>query len=461
MKLQDLALSRYHFCARETLKNDEDFLWKKFESLLLETVKKIGGLENTSQKSIERKTSKSGYFVPIITSRESSKKDDESGIVFYNEFYRTLNSGIFLDVYILQEWIGLAEQITDVSQLLNVSEKLKPQIWDYAKLESELPTECFCYFTEFPESASETKEIFTKLLETENFLAVELDYAHFAICFADEKAVAVIISKNFAEAKAKNKATKLFDELLREYFLSYAKVVFETKNIKSLNAKPARQILLEYLDWFEENQPKSLSEVESANRDLTKYRVDLAEKIKAIEVHLHTIEINIGNAEKILDNPLLQQKKDDLRRMLIKPLEFQAEQIKVDLTYLNIYEEKARIIGEEIANLSNLQAGIYGRKLAWLFGTLTLIGALQLFPEFQNWQLLWAKIAILAAIVFTPILILFGRDIKDKFSDSSKDKFQPTENKQIAEQNARGELPPMSAQDEIVQMTKEKKTENK
>jgi len=194
MKLEDLALSRYRFCAKKTLNDDENFLWKKFESLLFETVGKIGGLENTSQKSIEQKTSKSGYFVPIITSKKSSKKDDKSNIVHYNGFYRTLISGIFLDVYVLQEWIGLAGEIPDVSQLPTTAEKLKKQIYLYTRIESELPAECFCYFTEFPESASETKEIFTKLLETEKFLAVELDYAHFAICFADEKAVAVIIS---------------------------------------------------------------------------------------------------------------------------------------------------------------------------------------------------------------------------------------------------------------------------
>jgi len=127
MNTQDLALSRYRFCARKTLKDDEEFLWKKFKNLLHETVGKIGGLENTSQKSIERKTSQIGYFVPVITSHENSKNDD-SGIVFYNGFYRTLISGIFLDVYVLQEWIGLAEPFTDVSRLSTTVEKLKPQI---------------------------------------------------------------------------------------------------------------------------------------------------------------------------------------------------------------------------------------------------------------------------------------------------------------------------------------------
>lgn len=457
MNLQDLALNRYRFCSRKTLKDDENFLWEEFETLLNKVVEEIGGLGNTSQKKIERKTLKSGYFVPILI----SKNDKGSDIVFFNEFHRTLISGIFLDVYTLQQSIGLEGEITKVSQLSTKAEKLKEQICRYSKIESELPAECFCYFTEFPDSDTDTKEIFTKLFETENFSAVELDYAHFAFDFADEKAVAVIISKNFANAEAKDKATKLFDELLREYFLSFAKVAFETKNIQSINAKSARQILVKYLDWFEKNQPKSLSEIESATRDLTKYRVDLAEKVKAVEVHLHTIEINIGNAEKILDNPLLRQKKDDLRRMMIKPLALQAEQIRVDLIYLNIDEEKAKIIGEEIANLSNLQAGIYGRKLAWLFGLLTLIGALQLFPEFQNWQNLWAKIAILVTIIFTPILILFGRDIKDRIFNTSKDKFQPIENKKIAGQKAKGKLPPMSAQDEIAQMGKEKEIKNK
>lgn len=420
MKLQDLALSRYRFCARKTLKDDENVLWEQFDKLLSETVREIGGIENTSQKPIERKASKRGYFVPIIISKKSSKTDDESDIVFHDGFYRTLISGIFLDVYVLQQWIGLTGEFTDTSQLPATAKKLKKQTLKYTKIESELPAECFCYFTEFPNFSADAEQIFSTLLETENFFAVEFDYAHFAVDFADEKTVAVIISKNFAGAEAKKKATKLFNELLREYFLSLAKIDFETKNIKSLDAKSARQTLLDYLDGVKEKHPTTLREIENANRILTKNRVELAEKVKAIEVHLHTIEVNIENAERILDNPLLRQKKDDLRRMLIKPLELQAEQIKVDLTYLNIDEEKAKIIGEAIANLSNLQAGVWGRKLAWLFGLLSLIGALQLFPEFQNWhvddeQKLWKKIVILVTIIFvSSILIFFGRDIKHK-----------------------------------------------
>lgn len=436
MKLQDLALSRYRFCARKTLKDDEEILWTAFADLLSENVKEIGGLENTTQKNIERKTPKSGHFVPILTSNDNSQ-NGQSAVVFHDGFYRTLTAGIFLDVYILQKWIGLSQKFANISQLLKASEKLKPQIYEFTKLESELPAECFCYFTEFTSSNFDPTKIFSALLETENFSAVELDYAHFAFNFSDEKTVAVIISKNFAETEAKEKATKFFDELLREYFLSLAKVAFETQNIRNLKAQAARQILLEYLDWFEKNPPKTLSEIENANRDLTKYRVDLAEKIKAVEIHLHTIEINIRNSEKILDNSLLRQKKDELRQILISPLELQAEQVKADLTYLNIYEEKAKLIGEEIANLSNLQAGIYGRKLAWLFGLMALIGAFQLFPEFQNWGNYWLKIAILAVIILTPIFTLFGREIKDAIFNPSKNTFQPlfTKKSEMAENN--------------------------
>lgn len=430
MKLQDLALSRYRFCARKTLKDAEETLWEDFAHLLSENVKNIGGFENTSQKKLERKVPKSGHFVPLLTSADNSK-DSQSAVVLHNEFYRTLSAGIFLDVYVLQEWIGVSQKFTNISQLLKAAEKLKPQIWNYEKPDSELPAECFCYFTEFTESTFEPAIILSALLETDNFSAIELDFAHFAISFDDEKTVAAIISKNFAEPQAKQKASKMFDELLREYFLSSAKVVFEAQNIKNLEAKSTRQVLLEYLDWFEKNPPKTLSEIEKANRDLTKYRVNLAEKIKAVEIHLHTIEINIRNAEKILDNSLLRQKKDDLRQILIVPLGLQAEQIRADLTYLNIYEEKAKIIGEEIANLANLQAGIYGRKLAWLFGLLALIGAFQLFPEFQNWENYWLKIVILAVTIFTPILIMFGREIKDGIFNSSKNTFQPIEHKRL------------------------------
>lgn len=436
MKIQDLALSSYRFCARKTLKDDEAILWDDFAGLLSENVKKIGGLENTTQKTIEQKTPKSGHFVPILNSTDNSS-NEQSAVVFHDGFYRTLTAGIFLDVYVLQEWAGLSQKYANISQLLKASEKLKSQIGDYTKLESELPAECFCYFTEFTSSNFDPAKIFSALLETDNFSAVEVDYAQFAFSFSDEKTVAVIISKNFAETEAKEKSTKFFDELLREYFLSFAKVAFEIQNIRNLKAQSARQVLLEYLDWFEKNPPKTLSEIENANRDLTRYRVDLAEKIKAVEIHLHTIGINIRNAEKILDNSLLQQKKDELRQILISPLDLQAEQIKADLTYLNIYEEKAKLIGEEIANLSNLQAGIYGRKLAWLFGLMALIGAFQLFPEFQNWGNYGLKIAILAVIILTPILILFGREIKDAIFNPSKNTFQPlfTKKSEIAENN--------------------------
>lgn len=457
MKLKDLALSRYRFCARKTLKNNEDFLWEKFSRLLREKVNSIGGSENTLQKKIERKSPQSGYFVPLINSKDSS--NEESGVVFYQGFYRTLISGIFLDVYILQEWIGLSKQFTTVSQLSKTADKLDPQFNSETKIESELPAECFCYFSEFPEAGLIDRKIFFTLLKTENFFAVELDYAHFAVSFAGERATAVIISKNFAAPEAKQNATKLFDELLREYFLSFAKVIFETNNIKALNAQSARQILLEYLDWYKANPPRSLREIEEANRDLTRYRVDLAEGVKSTEVHLHTMEINIGNAERVLDNPLLRPKKEVLGEILIKPLKLQAEQIRVDLTYLDIYEEKAKIVGEEIANLSNLQAGIWGRKMTWLFGLLSLLGAFQLFSDFQNWSNLWAKTAILATIIFIPILIIFGRDIKNRFINSSKEKFQPTVNKQLSP-NIKKTLPP-PAQIEPVQKIKKKVIKNK
>lgn len=454
MKLEDLALTRYRFCARNTLLDDETTLTDEFEKLLFESVQEIGGKENTSEKTsqklINRKAAKIGHFVPIIV----SKNDKGSDIVFFNEFHRTLISGIYLDVYTLQNSVGVAGELTDIFQISTKVETLKKQIGNHS--ETPLPAECFCYFTEFPESNTETEEILSTLLKTENFSAVEFDYAHFAIDFTERKAVAVIISKNFAEPEAKKKATKLYDELLREYFLSYAKVVFETDNIKRLDAKFARQTLLLYLAWIEKNPPISLSEIESANRELTKYRVDLAEKVKAVEVHLHTIEINIGNAEKVLDNPLLRQKKDDLRRILINPLQLQAEQIKVDSTYLTIYEEKARIIGEEIANLSNLQAGTWGRKLAWLFGSLTLIGALQLFPEFYKELLLWARILILATIIFIPILILFGRDIKHKI-----EKIYEQLRQKIKAKKAKGEFSAMSGQDGTEPMNREREIENK
>ncbi len=67
MKLNDLQLSRYRFCAEKTRNDDEDFLWKSLSQNLKWQSRKSAGLDNTSQKS--QKKSNARKPKPVILSR--------------------------------------------------------------------------------------------------------------------------------------------------------------------------------------------------------------------------------------------------------------------------------------------------------------------------------------------------------------------------------------------------------
>lgn len=486
IKLKDLQLSRYRFFLYQDFEGDEKKLvnfWNSFESVLKDAVERIGGFVNTAQGKIERKFAKSGFFVPII----SHKVDGDNGYVFHENFYRTLDSGILHDVYSLQGWVGISEAFTDADKIKQETEKLEIEVNKSTKFEGEIPQEnkkietednkpkkieeefplnCYCFWSEIEKKRDidelGIKEIFTLLLKTENYKQIELDFAHFAfsVDFDERKAVAAILVKNYAPQEPKSKAVILLDILLHEYFLSLVKVDSESTIISELGTIETRKELIKNLDKYKTYQLKTLSEIETTNRELNDLRADLGEKIKQSEAHLHTIDINIDNAKEVLKNEFLVDKYDQFSEILIAPMVSVSNQKKADLTYHKIYEEKGKVIAEEVANLTNLQSSIYSRKLAWLFGLLALVGVLQLFEEFQSYTL-WERIAILIAVVVLPMIALFWRDIwlgiKSLFRKIRR-KLKATEIKQISTTNSK-QLSSMSAEFEISQtkeMVKEK-----
>ena len=408
MKLKDIEITRYSSFANHTVSQNQEILWQKFADVLKTSVKtlskdgKSDGFENTIEKKLTKRFAKKGYFIRIIKSGTN-----ENSYIKFDDFERKLESGIFLDVYLLNESVyKKGEPEMDLNNLKGLLPK-------HTQIESKLPTDCYCYFVESKKPEADKKEIFTKLLDWdfEEQFEVDLGHSFFAINLLDENAVAVVIPRDIEKTPKHDSATKLYGEILQEYFLSYAKVAHEIASIKKLKAKEAGEVLICFLGWLEERpRTKTLSQIEYANHQLSTYRADLAVKINRIEIHIHTIEINMGNAVKVLNYEILKTKKDELNQVLIKPLQYELDQIKTDLSYLKLYDEKAKIQGEEITNLSNLQAGIYGRKLAYYFGFLSLIGILQFFKGVENWQDT-TKILIFVAIILIPVLILFGRDI--------------------------------------------------
>lgn len=443
MKLNDLELNRYDFFARATQhNNDEEELWEQFKSRLESTVESIGGWENTSQKHLARPISRPGYFVPIATTKQGT-----SELVFHDGYFRKLISGVFLDVYVLQERIGLEASFERADRLSEVAQLIKVRLPQHSIASTQFPTECLCYFTESKEELGNPHEIIELLLGTDDFHQIELRHAFFGITIEEERADAVIISKTFEGREAKDKASKMFDVLLREYFLSFAKVVNEVESIERQNVLSSRKRLADYIHFLDRHHPETLAEIEKANQVLSGCQAELAEQTQKVEAHLHTIAVNVGNAERLLDNSLWREKREELHQALIKPLQYKIEQLKANLTYARISEDLGRIKGEEIANETNLKSASYGRKLAWIFGSLTLIGALQLFPTFVNWDETFVKALLLGLIILIPIWVAFAEDIRSYFFARDNEAFEPTENE--LPQRLRRELPPKSVGGEI------------
>lgn len=468
MNIKDIELTRYRSFASYTLSQKKTELWSGFAKILelsatFLSVGETKGLDNTVEKEIKKKPHKKGKFVRILKSGTP-----EDSYIKFSDFERRILAGTFLDCYLLNESVY---KKNEPQSLKDIAQELVGKLPVHPQLPAKLPADCFCYFVESAQPDLDKDEIFAQLL-SKKYKETDLDHSYFAISLEDKQAVAVIIPKGVAKTTAHSSATQLFGEVIQEYFLAFAKVANESAAIGILKSVETRTILTDFLDWLEKHPPKTLSEIEYANRELAKYRADLAANIVDAESHIHTIEINIRNAEDVLNYNILKEKKKELAEILIKPLQHQLEQIKANLDYLKLYDNKAKINVEEITNLSNLQAGIYGRKLAWFFGLLTLIGTLQLFKNFTDWisleQLNWGgwevtliKILILAVIILLPCLVIFRIDIKE-FLSSSNYEFEPerqdnietdeteieTENKSIIENKPQDKMPPAPAQTE-------------
>jgi len=462
MRLMDLEFNCYHFYARKTqFNNEESSLWKEFEPHLQSAVDKIGGIRNISQETIVNPTPRHGFFVPIATSQRG-----QSEFIEIDGYHRKLISGVYLDVYIIQERVAVEAEIQSLETLRETTADLVSKLPQNPESSIRYAAESFCYFSELEQIDEQPGEIFEELLKTKDYGHVELSHCFYAIILGENRADAVILSKNYAGQEAKNNASKMLDVLLQEYFLSFAKIVNEVISIDEVGASSTRENLTVYLYELAEKPPKTLSAIEKANRKLSQLRAELAGQIQTIESHLHTILINIRNAEKILDNSLLEEKKEELHKIMVKPLDSKSEQIQSNLGYLKITAEISKIKAEEIANLSTLQAGIWGRKITLLFGFLSVLGLLQVFPENQSPADFWNKAGILVVLASLMILVIFGREFLGNIFKTTKEETRTPKEKESIKYNSKPALAPMSAKtetkrDETAKTAKDETTENK
>jgi len=166
------------------------------------------------------------------------------------------------------------------------------------------------------------------------------------------------------------------------------------------NAKNFKYQLADYLKTNLSKTPKSLFAMKKAAEKLADLRIDLAVEMARARRHINTININVGNAEKLLESAYLIGKKEELDKLLLNPLRLVREQIEADLSYCEIDLEKGNLTNEKLEDITQIRLAKWGRKATLFFGLLSAIGILQLFPnEFGINLSFWARVAVIVGLI--------------------------------------------------------------
>ena len=423
MKLRDVSLSSTEFFLRKTESSTQDSkkaFWEDFKQIIGCLEKEVEGNTHgqTNYSTLEEAPFRQGQITPILSSPWIKKKS--------NKFLRRFISRVFLDVFSLQIFLCRFGETT-IKNLDNVNRQLLDELSILKeKINRErcrtretqnnrLKSECLCYWVEFPDDADieiNAERVFTIVFESNAFQEIDFSFARIAFIEVKDELKFCLLVKDVSNS------TIFFNDLLPEYFLSWAKVRNEESLLKQKAIESARANLNDLLEQSKHQKLPSLSEIEDMNFKLSGARTAFAEKFLDMQFHLRTLEINISNAEKLLNRQLLHERKELLTELWIKPLKLVAEQTSAYLSYYQIILEKSRITSEKIATETNLKSAIYSRRLAFLFGLFSLIGILQLFPDSFGKMPDHKKIIILSITILIFSIVAFISEIKNWFTKS-------------------------------------------
>lgn len=309
------------------------------------------------------------------------------------------------DVYSLQTSIGRGGEFT-VAEIARVIKELPS--FEPAGRDGLLPGRCATVLLELVEEIEHyaLEEIFRAAFqglgyEQPRFRELDLGYARAAVLKSSENLADAVWAVVPASAVRLNRASELVDDVLPEYFLSWAKIAHEREAAAhdTAAAKEVQAALQKFLgeQELEQKVPGSLQRMEEASEQLANFRTALATAVARGRRHLHTMGLNIGNAERLLEDSLLHTRQEELRGLLVKPLELPRLQLEADLSYYEIELTKGQMVNEKLKDITQIRNAVWGRLLTALFGLLSLLGILQLFPDFAGLQKRW-KIPFLAGL---------------------------------------------------------------
>ena len=420
MKVKDISHNYFRFYVHE--KDGDDEIERKkteesFQTILNSAVGEIGGWVKTRQISEPTVLRQKGSNLLIANSKGGWVKCGD-------KFYRKVIARSRLDVFVLQTGV--------LQQGLFVDSKLIQTIKDLPKFiapenENSFGSVCQCVFLELEDyqNADSLETVFENVfkgLGYENPLSrkIDLDFARVAILENNRQAVWIVVPGN---DQFVNKASALVDDILYQYFLAFSKVMNESITVqKDLdNAKYVKYQLADYLKTSLSKTPKSLFAMEKAQEKLADLRMVLAVEMARARRHINTININVGNVEKLLESAYLIGKKEELDKLLLNPLRLVREQIEADLSYCGIDLEKGNLTNEKLEDITQIRLAKWSRKATLFFGLLSAIGILQLFPnEFGINLSFWARVAVIVGLIAFFAIAAFRDEILGLFSRGNK-----------------------------------------
>jgi hypothetical protein len=426
-KLKDVSLNRYGFYLSELSGDSEKQIKEKkdrFAGVLEKAVKAVGGWgDKTYPRQKPEIHRKDGMNLLIAATEFESGRGISQWIPdTKNNIFRKFISRSLLDVYYLQTAVmkkGLTEASCLEDAISGLPEIVIPEAAGKTG-DTELRTRGTCVYLELPTKLSSHSDekikesienSFTglKIPEPAHYKLISFDYAKIGILEDVSKMIWIVLAIN------NRLAAELVDNILSELFLSIAKIDNEYTLAKEdlKIAKEAKKILENYLTNDLPNKAPSLAEMEAASEKLSEFRADLAVKMNEMQVHLKAIKINIGNAERLLNQSLLAGQKEDLTNLLIKPLYLNQEQIEADLGSLETALTRGNYVNEKYKDITQIRLGYYGRALTLLFGLVSTLGILQLVKKFG--EIHWCvRIPILAFLVLAFAAFAFGSKIFPK-----------------------------------------------
>ena len=384
MKLKDVSLNYFCFYLHDKPDDNEKPGIKDSDFLVIlnEAVKEIGGWLRTRQQIKPKVLRQKGGILLLANTIGGWVKCCDL-------FHRKVISRSRLDVFILQTGI-LKECVFDDSKLEEAIQNLPKFVLPEEK--HSFKSVCRCIFIELEDYKNSGsldkvfKDAFKGLVGGEPlFRQIDLGFARVAILENDpgnsHRAIWAIIP--IGDQEIVNKATTFVDDILYQYFLAFAKVRNESETVQTAldEAVLFRSELAGYLRDSLTKTPASLLAMEKAQEKLSDLRINLATEMTTARKHINTININIGNAEKLLESAYLNKNKEELDKLLLNPLRLVREQIEADLSYCEIDLNKGNLTNEKLEDITQIRLAQWSRKATLFFGLLSAVGILQLFPK--------------------------------------------------------------------------------